>query len=184
MSFWTEEKIASLKTLWADGFTATETGKKLGCSRNSVLSKIHRLGLSNTRQGGTPHAEVRRKFLDRENQRRRNQRSEIKPTAPVRFNAHPSGPSEPAAPVAIPEIEIEVRSEFPKVEGLPRALLDRNPAQCGFPVGDPCSPGFHYCTGRKHELSLYCAAHFKLTHQPLAIRQSVHRRVEKQSRSA
>ncbi len=45
---WTEEAVATLKRFWADGRTAREIGERLGgISRNSVIGKAHRLGLSN-----------------------------------------------------------------------------------------------------------------------------------------
>ena len=44
---WTDREIALLRALWADGWTASAIAVELGPkrSRNSVLSKIHRLGL-------------------------------------------------------------------------------------------------------------------------------------------
>lgn len=43
---WTEDRIATLKRLWADGKTATEIAAELGgTSRNAVIGKAHRLGL-------------------------------------------------------------------------------------------------------------------------------------------
>ncbi len=45
---WTEERVEKLKTLWAEGVTAAEIAKALGdVSRNAVIGKAHRLGLSN-----------------------------------------------------------------------------------------------------------------------------------------
>lgn len=45
---WCEEKVEKLKTLWAEGVTAAEIAKELGdVSRNAVIGKAHRLGLSN-----------------------------------------------------------------------------------------------------------------------------------------
>ena len=43
---WTEERIERLKSMWADGATASEIAEKLGgVSRNAVIGKAHRLGL-------------------------------------------------------------------------------------------------------------------------------------------
>lgn len=46
---WTEEKIEALKGLWRDGLTATAIGEQLGCTKNSVLGKAHKLKLSSRR---------------------------------------------------------------------------------------------------------------------------------------
>lgn len=42
-TFWTEQRIATLQTLWADGFSARRIGRELGCTRNAVIGKLHRL---------------------------------------------------------------------------------------------------------------------------------------------
>lgn len=43
---WTEERIDRLKTMWAEGATASQIADELGgVSRNAVIGKAHRLGL-------------------------------------------------------------------------------------------------------------------------------------------
>jgi GcrA cell cycle regulator len=43
---WTEERIERLKSMWADGSTASQIAEDLGgVSRNAVIGKAHRLGL-------------------------------------------------------------------------------------------------------------------------------------------
>ena len=43
---WTDERIETLKTMWAEGATASQIAEKLGdVSRNAVIGKAHRLGL-------------------------------------------------------------------------------------------------------------------------------------------
>ena len=43
---WTDERIGRLKTMWADGSTASQIAEDLGgVSRNAVIGKAHRLGL-------------------------------------------------------------------------------------------------------------------------------------------
>lgn len=45
-SVWTDKKIEKLKKLYEKGLSTAEIGKKLDVSKNSVIGKIHRLGLS------------------------------------------------------------------------------------------------------------------------------------------
>jgi GcrA cell cycle regulator len=42
---WPEATIAQLKTLWADGYSTPEIGRRLGLTKNAVVGKAHRLGL-------------------------------------------------------------------------------------------------------------------------------------------
>lgn len=46
---WTPENIQILKTMWAQKYTAAEIGAVLGCTRNAVLGKKHRLELQDRR---------------------------------------------------------------------------------------------------------------------------------------
>ncbi|HYD64499.1 GcrA family cell cycle regulator [Azospirillum sp.] len=44
---WTDERVQQLKDLWAQGLSASEIADTLGdISRNAVIGKAHRLGLS------------------------------------------------------------------------------------------------------------------------------------------
>ena len=42
---WTDDKINSLKKLWAKGASTAEIAKRLGLSKNSIIGKVHRLNL-------------------------------------------------------------------------------------------------------------------------------------------
>jgi GcrA cell cycle regulator len=44
---WTEKLTRLIERLWMEGKSANQIGKQIGRSRNSVIGKIHRLGLSN-----------------------------------------------------------------------------------------------------------------------------------------
>ena len=44
---WTDERVEMLKKLWADGLSASQIAAELGgITRNAVIGKVHRLGLS------------------------------------------------------------------------------------------------------------------------------------------
>jgi hypothetical protein len=44
---WTDDRVTTLKKLWLDGLSASQIAKQLGgVTRNAVIGKVHRLGLS------------------------------------------------------------------------------------------------------------------------------------------
>src|SRR5438045_4959711 len=44
---WTDERVELLKILWGDGLSASQIAGELGgITRNAVIGKVHRLGLS------------------------------------------------------------------------------------------------------------------------------------------
>lgn len=45
---WTEERVEHLKRLKAEGMTITKIGLRMGVSRNAVVGKLKRLGLTDT----------------------------------------------------------------------------------------------------------------------------------------
>jgi GcrA cell cycle regulator len=55
---WTDERVETLKKMWGEGQSASQIAKELGgVTRNAVIGKVHRLGLSN-RVGGKDEDEV------------------------------------------------------------------------------------------------------------------------------
>ncbi|GGH52204.1 GcrA cell cycle regulator [Frigidibacter albus] len=85
---WTDERVETLKKMWAEGQSASQIAKELGgVTRNAVIGKVHRLGLSN-RVGGpaTP---------------------EPKPAAPARPEPAAAPRPEAVAPRAAPQVEDE-----------------------------------------------------------------------------
>ena len=56
---WTDERVETLKKMWAEGQSASQIAKELGgVTRNAVIGKVHRLGLSNRVGGGAEPEEA------------------------------------------------------------------------------------------------------------------------------
>lgn len=42
---WDDQAISDLRRLWTDGHSTAEIGRRLGCSKNAIVGKAHRLDL-------------------------------------------------------------------------------------------------------------------------------------------
>ena len=50
---WSDERVELLKKMWGEGQSASQIAKELGgVTRNAVIGKVHRLGLSNRAGSG------------------------------------------------------------------------------------------------------------------------------------
>src|SRR3989338_4683388 len=85
---WTDERAETLKKMWAEGQSASQIAKELGgVTRNAVIGKVHRLGLSNRVGAGNGRDDG-------------DEAEAPAAAAPVAAPPPPSG--EPAAPLAEP----------------------------------------------------------------------------------
>ena len=153
---WTEERVERLKQLWAEGLSASRIAAELGgITRNAVIGKVHRLGLSGrakTSTGGQP--------------RQRRTRSE-KPrrsatTATAGNTALKLDPREEPRPVRekapVQELVIPISERA--------SILTLSETTCKWPIGDPGDPDFHFC-GRRADVGIpYCAHHARIAYQP------------------
>ncbi|MBE7216994.1 MAG: GcrA cell cycle regulator, partial [Caulobacteraceae bacterium] len=59
---WTDDRVDSLRKLWLDGLSASQIAKQLGggVTRNAVIGKVHRLGLSGRATPSKPARPVMR----------------------------------------------------------------------------------------------------------------------------
>ncbi|MEP0671621.1 MAG: GcrA family cell cycle regulator, partial [Sulfitobacter pontiacus] len=54
---WTDDRVEILKKMWGEGQSASQIAKELGgVTRNAVIGKVHRLGLSNRTATAAPAA--------------------------------------------------------------------------------------------------------------------------------
>src|ERR1043165_6574356 len=59
---WTDERVELLKKLWSDGLSASQIAAELGgITRNAVIGKVHRLGLSGRAKSASTAAPRQRK---------------------------------------------------------------------------------------------------------------------------
>ncbi len=185
---WTDDRVEKLKQLWGDGMSASQIAKALGgVTRNAVIGKVHRLGLSNrgTASGGQTATDDAKK-ADKP----------ARPSRPVKAAAEPKQPAVEAAEAAKPAPMV-VRTQpvirdatQPRAPGLPtpeeraaRAtlaeiekmarrldLMSLTERTCKWPIGDPTEESFHFCGLPSAAGKPYCEHHVAVAFQPMSTR--------------
>ena len=165
---WTEERMDTLKKLWGEGFSASQIANELGgVTRNAVIDKVHRLGLSG--RAKAPIAQSHR------------------PKKPATRQPAPSQPHRAHSPLQVtgntalkhdllpaikPQIDLRPKifslSAPPLVENA--GILELSEQTCKWPVGDPGDNGFHFCARRSDMGIPYCPYHARVAYQPASER--------------
>lgn len=146
---WTDERVESLKKLWQDGLSASQIAKQLGgVTRNAVIGKVHRLGLSGR---AAPSKPARPAFKAPRPQR---------PAATA-----PSAPRRIAEPVVAEAAQTPAPARYVDEEPGSATVLTLGAHMCKWPIGDPSSDGFTFC-GRRASEGPYCVEHARVAYQP------------------
>ncbi len=146
MMNWTDERVALLKKLWAEGLSASQIAKQLGqVTRNAVIGKVHRLGLAGR---ATPSRPAKRAV--------RNARPRVAlPAAP-----RPRAPLDHAPAAHAPQL-----APLTLEDGCTANVLSLSERMCKFPIGDPNEADFAFC-GRAASCGPYCQDHARVAYQP------------------
>ncbi|THD81513.1 GcrA cell cycle regulator [Aliigemmobacter aestuarii] len=193
---WTDERVETLKRMWQEGQSASQIAKELGgVTRNAVIGKVHRLGLSN-RAGGKdeeeaapvatpPKAEAAApKAADPvarpEPVRAAPERPAAAPAAaapsnvtpiPLRKAIVPAGqplPPQPSTNEISPEALASVREVEKRAKKL--SLMELTERTCKWPIGDPATEEFWFCGLPSQPGKPYCEAHVGVAFQPMSAR--------------
>jgi GcrA cell cycle regulator len=148
---WTEDRVGALKKLWLEGQSASQIAKALGggVTRNAVIGKVHRLGLSGR---AAPSQPARTTFRAA---RPRPTPAPAQPSAPRRIEAAQSRPVPPTPPRPEP---------LPDLPGT-ATVMTLGAHMCKWPIGDPSSTEFSFC-GRRASEGVYCVEHARVAYQP------------------
>ena len=162
---WTDERVARLAKLWAEGLSASQIAADLGgVTRNAVIGKVHRLGLSGrAKPAGKSNAASRRKPAARPASGGAGGRSHSRTRQTTRTVGNT---------VIKVDFEEEVAFEPKPVEDLVApvsrqlGLLQLTESTCKWPSGDPTMPGFSFCGHQTNDDKPYCEYHNKVAFQP------------------
>lgn len=191
---WTDERVEVLKKMWGDGQSASQIAKELGgVTRNAVIGKVHRLGLSNraTASGAAKSATATAKEPEKSATsgvapKPKPKAAPAEPTTPaaateapprqsnvthLRRVIVPAGQPLPPQPSAN-EISPEALAKVSEVEKHAKkiGLMDLTERTCKWPIGDPATEDFWFCGLPVQPGKPYCEAHVGVAFQPMSAR--------------
>ncbi|MEP3345693.1 MAG: GcrA family cell cycle regulator [Litoreibacter sp.] len=185
---WTDDRVEVLKKMWGEGKSASQIAKELGgVTRNAVIGKVHRLGLSNRSAGAgsskaaaTPKPKAAPKAKPAEKPKAAPAAAatpEPKPAAPANkpmvrpkliVTAGQPLPPQPSANEISPEALASVREVEKKAKKL--SVMELTERTCKWPVGDPATDDFWFCGLPAQAGKPYCEAHVGVAFQPMSAR--------------
>lgn len=156
--YWTNENEFTLRKMWAVGDSGDDIRRAIGApTRNTVMGKIHRLGLCRNAAGSEGDMEQKRKP-----RAKRRQPFRADTPRPLRF-----------LPLALPiEPAVQVQPQHtapapsPATPSNPVTLLELTDQTCRWPIGDPQEADFHFCGVRPIAESPYCNGHHLIAYSP------------------
>jgi GcrA cell cycle regulator len=160
---WTDDRVEQLKKLWEAGLSASQIAAELGSiTRNAVIGKVHRLGLSGRAKSPSSAAPRQRKARPAQHMMRISRPMSRGNTA----LAH-------AFDVEVETDPVTYDNVVPMSQRL--SLLELTEATCHWPVGDPGSSDFFFCGGKALGGLPYCAHHSRVAYQPASDRRRSNR---------
>lgn len=172
---WTDERVESLKKLWLDGHSASQIAAELGHSitRNAVIGKVHRLGLSG-RDKAAASPQPRNRIVASTKPVERLQSA--RPMPPVRGNTALALDTFVAPQRQLRSAEDVVVPISERV-----TIMELKESMCRWPLGDPSTPEFRFCGTKSGSGATYCGPHARIAYQPSQDRR---RPAQKMARSA
>ncbi|UDQ87560.1 GcrA cell cycle regulator [Xanthobacter autotrophicus] len=173
---WNDERVELLKKLWSEGLSASQIATELGeVTRNAVIGKVHRLGLSGRAKAAPAPARPR-----------------ASGTAPAKTGpmggpmgapaGRPDNQARPQRPTTIGNTALAADlDEAPEEAPAPAPVMSDNvvpmtqgctimqltESTCRWPLGEPGTDSFHFCGGKANPGMPYCQTHARIAYQPV-----------------
>jgi GcrA cell cycle regulator len=143
---WTDKRVETLKKLWNAGVSASEIAESLGgITRNAVIGKVHRLGLS----GRATRVQKKRKVSKAKTPKTSRKKQEVKEDTKT-WKPY----------VAPKEVQSQLEELRKHAEDVP--LVQLEPGCCLWPTSNDDSGRHHFCGHPQVTDSAYCAEHKEL----------------------
>jgi GcrA cell cycle regulator len=155
---WTDERVETLTKMWKDGRSAAEIAKELGgVTRNAVIGKAHRLGLSGRSSPIKKKAKDDTKKTAKTTTAKKTAAAK-KPAAKKKAGGEKKVASAAQQKIIAEAIKEAVAEVDRELEG-GVALLDLTEKLCRWPIGDPQESDFHFCGLASMPNLPYCEEH-------------------------
>lgn len=177
---WNDERVEALKTMWGEGKSASQIAKELGgVTRNAVIGKVHRLGLSNRATATTAKTtETKAKAAPKAKPAPKAEAAAPKAEAaprpvqvPARKPIITAGQPLPPQP-SQSEISAEALANLAEFERKAKKLklMQLTERTCKWPIGDPATQDFWFCGHQTQSGKPYCETHVAVAFQPMSAR--------------
>jgi GcrA cell cycle regulator len=180
---WTDERVEQLKVMWNDGKSASQIAKALGgVTRNAVIGKVHRLGLSNRSAGpgkneAKPGEAPAPEIVPESESEAADAEAEAEAADASLQREAPKRPQPPLQPLpmalpVVPEVNAEALANLGEIEKRARRLnlMQLTERTCKWPIGDPATDDFWFCGLPAQAGKPYCEAHVAVAFQPMSSR--------------
>ncbi|MFB9971162.1 GcrA family cell cycle regulator [Pseudoroseomonas cervicalis] len=169
---WTAEAIETLRALWAEGHSTAEIGRRMGISKNAVVGKAHRLNLPARPSPIRREAEAAAPAapapvappVAAAARCRRPPGPAPKPAARARADGRDGDagpghrPRHAGAELAAP-LRPRRRRATPAPGAVVRPFQRSGGRSCCWPIGEPGTPEFRFCTAEAIPSKPYCPEH-------------------------
>ena len=195
---WTEERVKKLTLLWKNGNSASKIAIELGqgVSRNAVIGKIHRLGLSERGSGSNVSGskKIQNKLNDKKSAdvpnfkvaefgknletniprkgKKRGRKPSIKNLISKDHNSDITERSSSEIVGMDNEIDKIALANMIEIEKKAKKLnlLELTEKTCKWPIGDPATSEFWFCGHPSEQGKPYCETHISIAFQPITTR--------------
>lgn len=173
---WTAEAIEALRALWAEGHSTAEIGRRMGISKNAVVGKAHRLNLparpspirreaeaaSQANPAAAQSAAVAVAAERAASPAARPAAAEAPKPAPAFSTLAPASQPIAQAPnltAPRPAAPVPPRRPAPAPTAVVRPFQRAGGRNCCWPIGEPGTPDFRFCTAEAISGKPYCPEH-------------------------
>jgi len=149
---WSSERVELMKSCFHAGLSCSQIAHEIGVSRNAVIGKMNRLGLSRSKEGP-----------------QRGRAKQARPKAPGAWRQWAPRPRRVCSPQMLTESLAEPQPQardVPLGTGPGCTLFELRDGRCRWPISSAGSQEFCFCGKETVEGLPYCLGHARMAYRP------------------